>query len=72
MIVVQLRRPYAQRDIEKAALLIIVKVDGAEGSRQRLPFIIGNRIVQVVRRRIGLLFEDAEIALQFVAEDIQQ
>ncbi len=72
MVVVQLRRPHAQRDIEVAAVAPIARFDGAERSRQRLALLIGDRVVHVVRRRIGLLLQDGEIALQFIAQNIEQ
>ena len=44
----------------------------AERRRQGLGLLFGDRIVHVIRRRIGFLLQNGKIALQFVAEDVQQ
>jgi hypothetical protein len=67
MIIIQLWTPHPQRNIQVPCPPAGVMGDGAKGGYHRVKFIVDNLVTQEVRGRIGLLLENREVTVEFLA-----
>ena len=71
VVVVQLGAADAHGNVQVAALAAAGGGDGAERGGNHVVFLLGDLVAQEVGRRVGLLFQNAEIAVQLVAHSVQ-
>ena len=72
VVVVQLGAAHAHRHIERTALARIGGFHRAQCPGDGVELVLGYLVTHVVRRRVGLLFEDSVIAIEFLGHGVQQ
>ena len=72
VIIIQLRTAHSNGDVERPVVALALALQNTEAGRDDFRLLFGDRVGHIVRRRIGLLFEDGEVALQLVIQDLRE
>ena len=58
--------------VERAGVGLIAGLEGTHAARDHLHLLLDNGVGEEVRRRIGLLFQCGEIAVEFLGKDVEE